>query len=692
MLVVASAGCDRLRPLPSGRDASIVLVTLDTVRADHLGVYGSTSAVTPNLDRLAASGVRFAEAVSPVPLTLPAHASLLSGLLPPRHGLRNNGAGRFPEEPVTLAAHLRTAGYRTAAFVGAFVLDHRFGLARGFDVYDDEIDAAARARASLDAERPATVVIERAVRWLDTQREGPIFCWVHLYDAHAPYLAPEPFRSRFRDRPYDGEIAALDAALAPLFATVGRRTGRTVIAVVGDHGEALGDHGELTHGLLLYEGSLRVPWLLSAPGLLPRGFVAATPVGIVDLAPTLAGLVARPFPAAARAGRDLSTRLRRRREPGPSDLYAESLYPAFFAWSPLASIRRGDLKYIAAPRPELYDLARDRGELVNLATSRAGDVRTLAAILSSLATAGNEAPAAEVDAEARAKLESLGYIGGSGPVDPHASGKDPKDMVALFRAFEEAHWALNDGRIAAARETLEGLLAADPANPVFLGQLAETSRRVGDLARAVDLYRRAVALSPGDNETRYNLAVTLQEAGRHDEAIAALAEAIARDPGRPEAHNALGIALSLKGDLAGAREQFARATEIDPRDARAFNNLGNVLRDLGRGEEARTAYLQAAEIAPDYADPFNGLGTLEVQGDRPDQALKHFRRALALNPGLHEVRFNLAVAEELAGNRAAAAAAYEDFLSQASGDPNFAAQCRVARQLLARLRGAAASS
>lgn len=692
LVLVALPSCERLRPLSSGRDASIVLVTLDTVRADRLGVYGASGASTPNLDRLASTGVRFAEALSPVPLTLPAHASLLSGLLPPRHGLRNNGGGRLGDATLTLAAHLRGAGYRTAAFVGAFVLDHRFGLGSGFEHYDDEIDAAARARAGFDAERPAGVVVERAVRWLDAHREQPVLCWVHLYDAHAPYQPPEPFRSRFRDNLYDGEIAAVDAALAPLLAAAERHGGPTVVAVVGDHGEALGEHGELTHGLLLYEGSLLVPWLISAPGLLPAGFVARTPVSTVDLAPTLAGLVDRPLPAEGLDGRDLAARLRRRREPEATDLYAESLYPTFFAWSPLAALRRGAFKYIAAPRPELYDLSRDRGERVNLASSRAADTGTMADSLARLASAGTDAASADLDAEARAKLASLGYIGGAGSPPPRRTGKDPKDMVGLFRAFEEAHWALNDGDVARARVTLERLLGADPENPVFLAQLAETSRRAGELGRAVELYRRAVALSPDDNEARYNLAVTLQEAGRHDEAIVALTDAIARDPGRPEAHNALGIALSLKGDLGGARDQFERATTIDPRDARAFNNLGNVLRDLGRAEEARTAYLRAIELAPQYADPLNGLGTLEVRGDRAGEAVEHFRRALAIDPRLHEVRFNLAVALELNGKRAAATAAYEDFLTHASGDPQFAAQCRVARQLLARLRAAEASS
>jgi Flp pilus assembly protein TadD len=426
--------------------------------------------------------------------------------------------------------------------------------------------------------------------------------------------------------------------------------------------------------------------------------VVEEPVGLADVAPTLAGLLGCPLagtPLRPLDGRDLSGALRARREPPAADLYAETRYPTTFLWSPLAALRRGSLKYVAAPRPELYDLADDPDEQRNLLPAAAGRERELMVALAALASAeGPAAPAARLDAEARARLESLGYLSGGGqPTDQAAGPKDPKDMVVAFRAFEEAHWALIGGRTDAAIAAFEGLVVSDPGNPVFVGQFAEACRRAGRLDRAVELYRQAVVLAPSDSEARYNLAVTLQEAGRQEEAVTALTTAIWLDPGRPEAHNALGIALLLRGDLPGAREQFARTIELDPRNANARNNLGNVLRQLGRLDEAERAYRQATVLAPDYADPYNGLGTLEVQRDRPALAIPWFDRAIALDPALHEARFNRAIALELSGNRDAAIPAYRDFLSATAGDSQFAQQRQAARALLARLeRGASGAA
>ncbi len=352
------------RSAPPSRP-NLVLVTLDTVRADHLGCYGDSQAITPALDGLAAEGLRFTSASSTVPLTLPSHTTILSGLLPPHHGLRNNGAGLLAPGTPTLATLLAAAGYRTAAFLGAFVLDHRFGLAGGFEVYDDEIPRDPKAGTILEAERPGRDVMDRALAWLRTPGKGdarPFFLWVHLYDAHAPYQPPAQWAAKHPGRPYDGEISEVDEQVGRLLAELKSRglDGRTVVAVAADHGEGLGEHGELTHGLLLYEPTLHVPLLLRAPwGLQPR--VVAAPVSLVDLAPTLAGLVGHPFPA-GRDGRDLSRALLAGEEPAAGNVYAETRYPATFGWSPLAALRRRDRKYIASPRPELYDLARDPGE------------------------------------------------------------------------------------------------------------------------------------------------------------------------------------------------------------------------------------------------------------------------------------------------------------------------------------------
>ena len=695
-IALSSPSCAAGRRAPVRRN--LLLITLDPVRADHLGAYGYATAETPALDRLAREGLRFDRAVSAAPLTLPSHATILSGLTPPHHGLRNNGAGRFPEDRPTLATLLSANGYATGAFVGSFVLDHRFGLARGFGVYDDEIDRDPNAPGSLEAERPGSQVADRALAWLEKaagDRDRPFFAWVHFYDAHAPYTPPEPYASRHKDAPYDGEIAFVDAQIAKLVEFLDHRglAPSTVIAVAADHGEALGEHGELTHGLLLYEPTLRVPVILRGPGL-PARKVFGAPVGLVDLSPTLAGILGYKLEQAepggsrrALDGRDLSAAIEKGVEPGEADLYAETEYPRTFGWSGLSALRRGRLKYIAAPRAELYDLSRDPGEASNLlaGSARRADLESRLAKLGEGAVAA--APAAG-RSEAAAKLASLGYISG-GPGDSASSAdgarKDPKEMAPLFRKFEEANWSLQSGKLSEAALRLEPLVAADPKNSVFRGFLAEAYRRQKDYPRAIALYRRAIADAPADPDARYNLAVTLQEAGRAVEAREALEEAIRRDASRPEAHNALGIALSAGGKLQEALAEFDRAGELDPRDARAQNNRGNILRQLGRLPEAERAYRRSIELAPRYAEPLNGLGVLEVARDRPAAALPHFERALELAPQYHEVRLNMGIALETLGKTSAALASYREFVRTAAGDPSFAAQRNVARQLIARL-------
>jgi arylsulfatase A-like enzyme/Tfp pilus assembly protein PilF len=690
LAAVSLAGCERGGDV---RRPNLVLVTLDTVRADHLGCYGDRAAVTPWLDRLAAEGIRFAQASSPVPLTLPSHTSMLTGLLPPHHGVRNNGAGGLREGTATLATLLAGRGYRTGAFVGAFVLDRRFGLARGFAVYDDDIPRDPRAGVSLEAERPGREVVDRALAWLAREDPRPFFLWVHLYDAHAPYRPPPQWAARHPGRPYDGEISEVDEQVGRILEQLGRRGlgDRTVVAVAGDHGEGLGEHGELTHGLLLYEPTLHVPLLLRAPGRL-RPRVVATPVSLVDLAPTLAGLLGQAFARGSRDGRDLAPALLRGGEPPATELYAETQYPAIFGWSPLAALRRRGLKYIAAPRPELYDLRRDPREAANLmAGSPAADAaRGFAARLAEI-EAGAVAPPrrSAPDAETRARLASLGYVAGAAhtaaKAAPSRPAPDPKAVVGLFQRFEQANAKLQDGDTGAALDELQRLVAADPGNPVFRGKLAAAWRDRGKIGRALPLYRQAAEAAPEDPEAWYNLAAALQEAGQLQEARQAIERALGLDAGRPEAHNTLGIIALAEGKLEEARREFAQAAALDPRNAPALNNLGNVLRALHRPDEAQRAYQRSAELAPRYAEPLNGLGALAVERDRPREALPYFERALKLAPGDHEIRLNQAIAHDLAGDAAAAVNAYRDFLAATAGDPKFAAQRRAAQQLLARL-------
>jgi arylsulfatase A-like enzyme/Flp pilus assembly protein TadD len=681
------SGCSRSRRAASAKGFNLLLVTIDTVRADHVGAWGDRSAETPNLDKLAREGVRFADASSPVPLTAPAHASILTGLLPPHHGLRNNGAEQLADTTPTLATRLSDAGYRTGAFIGAFVLERRFGFSHGFDAYDDDIPFDPSA--GLDAERKGRVVVDRALAWLATPSSKPFFAWVHLYDAHAPYEPPEPYRTLFAEHPYDGEIAEVDYEIGRLLDWLKRsgQASRTIVAVAGDHGEALGEHGEMTHGLLLYQCSLHVPVVIRAPDVLPAGSVVATPVSLVDVAPTLLDLLSIPAPKSQAGvdGHDLAAALVAGREPAGEDIYAESRYAATFGWSPIAALRRGSLKYIASPDPELYDLASDPAEQHNLLPGRAADADTLAAALVPLAS--GEGPAARVtlDREARAKLESLGYLGGVTSAVTGKKAKDPKLMVGLLTDYETAHFALLRGDRQTALPILERIVAADPDDPPFLSALADASNLAGDLDRALKEYRRALDLSPNSGDLRYNYGITLLKAGRTDEAMVELRTVATLQPNRPEVHNALGLALAAKGDLDNAVKQLLLAAQTGPRDPRYANNLGNALREAGHLPEAEQAYRRATEADPQFGYAWYGLGRTYMQEKRASDAVPCFQRTLEILPEMAEARLNLGMAEEMSGDRQAAITAYRDFIAATATDPRYASLLTVARGLLAHL-------
>ncbi|HKS26123.1 MAG TPA: sulfatase-like hydrolase/transferase [Thermoanaerobaculia bacterium] len=625
---------------------NVLLVTLDTFRADR---------PAPTLE-----GVVFANADSPVPLTLPAHSSLLSGVLPPQHGLRNNGGGSFPADRDTLATVLARNGYRTGAFVSSFVLNHRFGLNRGFDVYDDEVQPdPTGAAASEEAERRGGATIDRALAWLRQSDTRPFFAWVHLYDAHAPYAPPEPY-----PQTYDGEVVYVDAQVARLLAAIDRKN--TIVAIVGDHGEALGEHDELTHGLLLYEPTLHVPLIVAAPALQPR--VVQQPVSTVDLAPTLAKLAGIQFGTA-----DLLS--------APTkDIYAETRYPAQFGWSALASMRRGDVKVIRAPKPEVYDLRSDPKETRNTIDAQRRAYNDALTKLDAIG-AGTTATS-PVDEETKRKLASLGYVapGGGGGT----SNRDPKDRTTAFKLFEHATWSLNAGLALDAVQILGPLVRDDPQNAPFREKLAQAYKALHQTNEAIALYRQAVALAPQSADAWYNLATALQESGAAREAAIALSEAEKRDPKRPELHNVKGVALIESGDAAGAEREFRAAIDADPRSARAYNNLGNALRAQNRFDDAAGAYRQAIALAPLYPDPRNGLGVILVQQSRAKDALPYFDEALRIAPDFYEATLNRAIALLETGDAAGAKRELTALLARMPRNPSTTRVRTDAEALLAR--------
>jgi choline-sulfatase len=435
VLIGSLAGCTRNTAVAP--PANVLIVTLDTTRADRLSAYGFQSVSMPAIDQLARDGILFQQATTVAPLTLPAHCSLLTGLYPQHHGVRDNADPPLDPTHRTLAEILHGRGFRTAAFIAASVLASDRGLSRGFDVYRDTATGSDGA-ASPSVRRSGNEVIDEALAWLNGHEDSPFFVWIHLYDAHAPYRTPEPYRTRYSADPYEGSLAFVDSQVDRVMYWLDshHQLSRTLIVVAGDHGESLGDHGELEHGIFLYESALHVPLIMRVPGVAPRRFVAIT--SLVDVMPTVLGLLRLPGPHVD--GLDLTPTIRGAGEPTDRLVYSESLFPERFGWSALRAARDGRFKFIDAPRPELYDLEADPFEERNLYTTRSPTATALARGLEAfdaLEGVPVSGPIDRVSAEVRARLRALGYIGG----DARSGGstrRDPKDYIATYNAMRLA--------------------------------------------------------------------------------------------------------------------------------------------------------------------------------------------------------------------------------------------------------------
>ena len=559
--------------VPPGAAAgfNILLVTLDTTRADRIGCYGYRRAATPILDRLAASGVRFAEALTAAPETLPAHATLLTGLLPPHHGVRINTEGRLGSLHQTLAEVARGRGYQTAAFVSAFVLDARFGLDQGFDHYDDRVDATrGTAFAAGTNERRAGATTDAALAWLRSRdRARPFLLWVHYFDAHAPYDPPEPFASRFAGSLYDGEIAYVDAQLGRLLEGLDAAEPRdkTVVIVVGDHGESLGEHYERTHSVFLYRSTVRVPLVFSNPRLFPKpAVVDGAVVSLADVAPTLLDLLGVEDPPA----RDVVSLLATKADPRRG-VYVESLVPWLdFGWAPLFGLRTLRESYVLAPRPECYDLRTDADERRNLiqpGDAKGGPCAIQARQLERMVT---QMPPYEiaaagprtVDPEARERLQALGYLGGAGPGE-RGPLADPKDMIDVASLVQDANALLSGGKPAEALEIARRAAARSPRDRTVLNALAKVHLRLGRLKEAEDALRALRAIQPRADASVL-LAQILILDGRLEEAARLLDEAERLDSRHGGVYIARGDLLARQGRKDQARASYERARQVDP--------------------------------------------------------------------------------------------------------------------------------
>jgi arylsulfatase A-like enzyme/Flp pilus assembly protein TadD len=631
-------------------------------------------------DALGRRGIVFEGARTTAPLTLPAHASILTGLFPPGHGVRLNGVHRLPRAAPTLASLLQSAGYRTGAFVGAYVLDSRFGLDTGFDTYDDEIPKGEAATGSLEAERRGDVVASRAIAWVNAlpRDDRPFLLWMHLYDPHAPYAPPAEWLAQAKGQAYDGEVAFADAqitALLDALRTAGRDD-RTLIVVTGDHGESLGEHGEATHGMLLYEGALRVPLVFAAPGL-PHA-IRDDPASLVDIVPTVLGLLGVAAPA-AQDGRDL---LLAGTRAASSEVYAETEYPTAAGCSPLHALVDRRWKYIGGPAaPELYDLEQDPHEAADLASTRRQVVDAMGPRARAVAARATASEQAGPSAEVADRLRALGYVA-SAPTPRGAanSAPSPVTIVREWDRFLGALAELQGGHAWRAAETMATLVQERPDAPVFHETYARALADAGRTADALTAYRNALHRWPQDTALLHGLAVAARSAGLMDESMKAEQAVIAIDPTDAAAHNGLGLVFARTGRPADAQASFERAVALDPYAVSYWVNLGNARLTAARHAPAEAAYREALRLDPGSVDAANGLALLFIGTGRPAEAIPLLRNLTSAYPEFYEAWLNLGMAFHAAGDLARAADAYRHVLA---APPRYDAQRRAAAQYLA---------
>jgi arylsulfatase A-like enzyme/Tfp pilus assembly protein PilF len=657
-----------LGDLPTGVEReklNLVVITLDTTRADRIGAYGYAGTETPAFDRLAKEGVLFEQAVSVAPLTLPAHASMFTGKFPPEHGIRDNGGFFLGPEQETLAEILKTRGYHTGGFISAFVLDEKWGIAQGFDTYFDDFDLSQAKTVSLGAiQRPADEVIDKVLPWIEANRSGPFFAWVHLYDAHTPYRPPEPFATKYADRPYNGEIAFADSQMNRVLAKLDelQLTDRTIVMVQGDHGESLGDHGEAAHGFFIYNSVTHVPFVIRTPFSQTRGRRVADPVRQVDLMPTALDLLGVTIPDGI-SGVSLAPLMTGTPELG-LDAYSEAMYPLHhYGWSELRALRSGRYKVIDAPRPELYDIDRDPGELTNVYDQR----RALADLMISQLRSMEEGfvkteaglPAEDVDPEARERLAALGYVGSfvASASDPRTDRADPKDKIGLFNklglATELARDPGPDGKPQVDRitEILNEVIAEDPNVIDAWFMLGTQNLNHGTLPRAVEYFKRTLQLKPDYDLAVFNLAQAYRRMGDDEAALAGFEHYLTLDPKDPYVHYQMGEIWMDRGDLARAEQLFRAALEIDPQVAAAKNALGVLALERGDAATAERLIREALETKPTVRLAHFNLALLaERRGDLRTAEREYFEE-MKLHPDSYKAAFNMSRLYEQVGDR-----------------------------------------
>ena len=678
--------------LSAGSSQSVLLITLDTTRADRLGCYGYANARTPRLDALAAAGVRFARAYAPAPLTLPAHASIMSGLYPVAHGVRNNGHD-LPAGIATLAGILKAKGFATAAFVSSFSVDSRFGIGRGFDVYDDTFDAEQPLKGA-NAERRAEATFARFSKWLAGIGSERFFAWVHYYDPHLPYDPPPAFR---KGHPYDGEIAYMDHYVGAVLDLLGERglLDKTLIVAAGDHGEGLGDKVETGHGIFLYDETLRVPLIVRDRAVFRRPRVVESAVRLIDVAPTVLETIGLGREAAGMQGQSLVTSMGGR--PGKDlDALVETFYPREnFGWSELVGLVAERWKLVQAPRPELFDLGADPGERTNLfgsAAAKAGELgqRLEREILRMSAGPGPSAGAAPGRVEDRERLRSLGYVN-LAPARPGEAAPDPKDKIALLELVQKAQRLESQGNYAEAERAHLEILKEIPDSPEAYVNLALAQARQNAFDRAVASLALGIERLPDSETLLVRLGHTYLVSGKPGEALAAMDKVLALNPRNVDALTVRAGILDAAGRKDEARQGYARALEIEPESRFLRMSLASNLGTAGKLEEAAAVYEGLIADFPSEQGFYQYAGIAYSYLGQFDRAISRLRQALALRPTPAGF-FNLALTYDKSGQHKEAAEYFTLYLRNTQGESEESVRrARAELERLTKLLGASPS-
>jgi choline-sulfatase len=635
---------------------NVILITLDTTRADHLGSYGYARARTPVTDALAQRGVLFAQAATPVPLTLPAHSSLMTGLYPTYHGVRLNGTTALSQRHSTLAEVLSHQGYQTGAFIGAFVLDGRWGLNQGFGTYDDRFDMHKFKHLDLaGVQRPANEVMDAAIDWLKGHAKDPFFAWIHLYDPHTPYEPPEPLASEFRSHgpagAYDGEIAFADQQVGRCVSWL-KDAGlddKTILVIVGDHGEALGSHGEGTHGYFIYDYALHVPFIIATPLDEFRGVRVNAQVSLVDVFPTVLGLAGVDSKTRVE-GRSLIPLMYHTEKPDTVYAYAESMGPHLqYGWSPLQSLRSPRYKFIRTTRPELYDLTADPDERTNIFDAHRVLAWEMARELDRrIAESSRGAPAPEaanLDKETIARLASLGYVGTpASPAEaPAASGPlaDPKDKLDVFVDVQRAGELMAKDEYAPAAESLESALRKEPAMPQALLMLGSCYSQLGHTKEAKAQFDRVLKGDPQNVQALIGMANVLLSEGQTDDVVTLCKRTLSIDDRNTQAYTLLGDVYVEQRQPAKALPYLEKAVAIQPKLTQNRLNLAVCLVELKELPRARTMLQEIVDEHPRFPGAQFNLGVLHEEQGHFAEARAAYAAEVANYPDSFKARFNL---------------------------------------------------